>query len=310
MVENFNTTKTMIDLYSDFNQKYGLDAEKKQEIRDEIIELGYFNPEMIAKDYNAIVVVIDFHSKTRDFFFPKEDQIVGELLFSKSFNLKNISKDSFIAKEKQVQEILESKIKNYGFKYLEIYHKRHIAERKYEISFDFIKDEESYKYGYPDENSIVLWDNELSLNSIEEIKIEAAIKEEIKHLTGYLNSRYRMSPKTLKNKIIKNGGVIDVPNTIILEIDKSFYEGSCIIFPKGFEVLENSIPMSRFRNEMNTIEYLKEHRRFLYSIIEILESPEFINNNWHFAIIYKFMINDQYYIEFKESDIPENIYHM
>lgn len=310
MVKNFNAVKTMIDLYSDFNLKYGLDAEKKQEIHDEIIELGYFNPEMIAKDYNAIVVVIDFHSKTRDFFFPKEDQMVGELLFSKSFDLKNISKDSFIAKEKQVQEILESKIKNYGFKYLEIYHKRHIAERKYEISFDFVRYEESYKYGYPDDNAIALWDNELSLKSIEEIKIETAIKEEILHLTGYINSKYRMSPKTLKNEIMKNGGVIDITNTIILEIDKSFYEGSRIIFPKGFEALENCIPMSRFRNEMSTIESLKEQRRFLYSIIEILESPEFIDNNWHFAIIYKFMINDQYYIEFKESDIPEDIDHM
>lgn len=310
MVKNFNAIKTMIDLYSDFNQKYGLSQKEKQNIHDEIIELGYFNPSMIAKEYNTIVVVVDYHTKTRDFYFPQEDQMIGELLFRQSFESKGESKDSFIAKERQIQEILESKINNYGFKYLEIYHKRHIAERKYEISFDFIKDEESYKYGYPDENSIVLWDNELSLNSIEEIKIEAAIKEEILHLTGYINSKYRMSPKTLKNEIMKNGGVIDVPNTIILEIDKSFYEGSRIIFPKGFEVLENSIPMSRFRNEMNTIEYLKEERRFLYSIIEILESPEFINNNWHFAIIYKFMINDQYYIEFKESDIPEDIYHM
>ena len=310
MVEGFNAIKTMIEMYDDFNQKYGLSKEEKQEIHNEILELGYFNPEMIAKDYNAIVVIVDYHAQTKDFYFPSEDQMMLELLFVKSFYSKDVSQASFIAKEKQVQEILESKIKNYGFKYLEIYHKGHPDERKYEISFDFVRYEESYKYGYPDDNAIALWDNELSLKSIEEIKIKTAIKEEILHLTGYINSKYRMSPKTLKNEIMKNGGVIQIPNTIILEIDKSFYEGSRIVFPKGFEVLENCIPMSRFRNEMSTIESLKEQRRFLYSIIEILESPEFIDNNWHFAIIYKFMINDQYYIEFKESDIPEDIDHM
>ena len=148
-----------------------------------------------------------------------------------------------------------------------------------------------------------------SENNLKEVpNIIQFFKEKIVTLKKEIKEKYSLSENQIQDLLahFPHRNSTEMENVILLRIDLSCLEGSWVSFSDKYKLLQSTLPMGRFYDEMNEQERLEEEFHYYKTLLDILNKNQY--NNLKYIEIYSYEgLDEKDYIVADINLVPDDI---